>query len=504
MRLLRLGVLLLLATQLQCKEEDHLNDPLFSGEDAPEGWRLAVTSFLCWVVTSFAVAAGIGGGGLLVPLYALVLGLGTKLAIPVSKATIFGVACGNVLFISRERHPKAERPLIDYSTVGLMQPGELLGVVFGVLLNRLLPEISIVIILVFVLGFNAYKTLTKARARWKAETKAMREAGSATRTVVQVAPAADAKPAFAESTFAAAGFDAADGPPDEEDGPVKCEAGGDADCCGGPAAVPKASSERLAEVLALESQQFPLWAWASLLAMTAFLVVYSFVMSGTLVGTFEDAGCASAYWPVYLTPVFAYGAIMLLMGMRNIRAYEEKVDLGFAFADGDLVWTTGSVGRLIPAAVAAGVAAGLLGIGGGMILGPLFVSLNFQPQVGTASTGFMILFTALAGTVQYLAVGKLSWRMFVWFGIIGAIGGQTGQRVVKKLILKTGRPSLVVFILGIIIALAVVIMASSGIANAVSNANDGEDIWAIDGDPFVCDDASPRPPLPPSLSPPPP
>ena len=35
----------------------------------------------------------------------------------------------------------------------------------GVLLNRLLPELIIVIILIFVLGYNAYKTLVKARSR---------------------------------------------------------------------------------------------------------------------------------------------------------------------------------------------------------------------------------------------------------------------------------------------------------------------------------------------------
>ena len=97
---------------------------------------------------------------------------------------------------------------------------------------------------------------------------------------------------------------------------------------------------------------------------------------------------------------------------------------------------------MVPAAVGAGVAAGLLGIGGGMILGPLFVALNFQPQVGTATTGFMILFTAFGGTVKYVAVGRLPWQYLLWFGGIGIAGGQTGQRVVKKLLAKTGRPSL--------------------------------------------------------------
>lgn len=143
----------------------------------------------------------------------------------------------------------------------------------GESVHRLLPEISIVVILVFVLGFNAYKTLTKARARWKAETKAMKEAASKTRTAVEVATA-DPQPAFAESTFAAAGFAAAG---EEAEGDAQCEAqcevkGGakEAPDCGGPSA----SSERLAEVLAIESQQFPLWAWASLLGMTLFLIVY--------------------------------------------------------------------------------------------------------------------------------------------------------------------------------------------------------------------------------------
>ena len=40
---------------------------------------------------------------------------------------------------------------------------------------------------------------------------------------------------------------------------------------------------------------------------------------------------------------------------------------------------------LAPAAIGAGVAAGLLGIGGGMILGPIFVALQFEPQVGMAT-----------------------------------------------------------------------------------------------------------------------
>ena len=45
--------------------------------------------------------------------------------------------------------------------------------------------------------------------------------------------------------------------------------------------------------------------------------------------------------------------------------------------------------------------AGLLGIGGGMVIGPLFMSIGMQPQVGTSSCAFMILWTAASGVLNY-------------------------------------------------------------------------------------------------------
>jgi len=95
---------------------------------------------LCWIITSLAVSAGIGGGGLLVPLYFIGLDVPQTLAVALSKGTIFGVACGNFAFLWSQRHPHVDRPLIDYKTAVFMQGGELMGVVLGVLFNLLLPQ----------------------------------------------------------------------------------------------------------------------------------------------------------------------------------------------------------------------------------------------------------------------------------------------------------------------------------------------------------------------------
>jgi uncharacterized membrane protein YfcA len=51
------------------------------------------------------------------------------------------------------------------------QAGELLGVIFGVLLNLILPDIFIIAILAVILSSNSVKTLKKGREWWNKESK---------------------------------------------------------------------------------------------------------------------------------------------------------------------------------------------------------------------------------------------------------------------------------------------------------------------------------------------
>jgi hypothetical protein len=56
-----------------------------------------------------AAGGGIGGGGMLVPIYILVLGFLPKHAIPLSNVTVFGGAIANTWFNVKKRHPSADR-----------------------------------------------------------------------------------------------------------------------------------------------------------------------------------------------------------------------------------------------------------------------------------------------------------------------------------------------------------------------------------------------------------
>ena len=69
-----------------------------------------------------------------------------------------------------------------------------------------------------------------------------------------------------------------------------------------------------------------------------------------------------------------------------------------------MIWDKRAIVRYPSLCMFAGVAAGLLGIGGGMVKGPLLLEMGVLPQVASATSATMILFTASATTIQVTPV----------------------------------------------------------------------------------------------------
>lgn len=86
-----------------------------------DGWDVTGVGLAC-LGLMIAAAGGIGGGGILVPLYILVLGFDPKHAIPLSNITIFGGAITNTVLNLSKRHPDADRPLVDWDLILVMEP----------------------------------------------------------------------------------------------------------------------------------------------------------------------------------------------------------------------------------------------------------------------------------------------------------------------------------------------------------------------------------------------
>ncbi|KAM3567966.1 hypothetical protein VYU27_009901 [Nannochloropsis oceanica] len=145
--------------------------PLFAGKGDgahkpfwPMDQHDVMTIALATLGLIVAAGGGIGGGGILVPLYILVLGFSPRRAIPLSNVTILGGSIANVISGCLNRHPCADRPLLDFSLILMMEPTTIVGAVVGSFANKVLPELVISILLVIVLTLLARRTLKKGFA----------------------------------------------------------------------------------------------------------------------------------------------------------------------------------------------------------------------------------------------------------------------------------------------------------------------------------------------------
>ncbi len=80
----------------------------------------------------------------------------------------------------------------------------------------------------------------------------------------------------------------------------------------------------------------------------------------------------------------------------------------------------------------SGLLAGLLGIGGGIILVPFLSFLNYQygPAVGTSSLAIVI--TSMAGSFQNWLNGYLSWKKVIFLGLPGTIAAFLGAYIIGQ------------------------------------------------------------------------
>ena len=123
-----------------------------------------------FVAVSLSAGGGLGGGGLMVPLFMLVLNFGAHYAIPLSKATIFGSAIASAIVNVPKKHPLVKkRLLIDFETLFMMEPMTLAGTIIGVHLNTIFPEWLITLLLVILLTKTSIRTFKKGQKIWKKE-----------------------------------------------------------------------------------------------------------------------------------------------------------------------------------------------------------------------------------------------------------------------------------------------------------------------------------------------
>ncbi|ETP03064.1 hypothetical protein F441_19950 [Phytophthora nicotianae CJ01A1] len=460
-----------------------------------------LTTLIAFSCTALGAGGGVGGGGLLVPMYILG-GLNPKHAIPLSKVTIFGSAVAMYVVNCRGKHPlNRNRPLIDFGLVGLMEPTTLMGTVFGVMLNHIFPNWLILVLLVTLLSFITYKTFLKGKKIQEKESKSKLALIKNTLTggpngggrgrrwsIYQRFDVEIAARRWLEKTRRSRKTrlireedekDFQSLPPIIERKPTSSDPLlGDNRRFGTFPSDDDEKTQRRGTVERRDARVLPFEFVWPLVVSWLIILVQAFLRGGHGAPSAIGVTCnSSAYWAITLLPLTVLAGISLYIGYRLRLMNRFKVLSNYPFVDGDMHWVKRRVLMFPAVCTTAGVAAGLLGIGGGMVKGPIMLEAGVLPAVQSATASFMILFTASSTTLQFAIngqfPGELQFDYMAWFAFVGFVGGFCGLKCVGYFVKKYKRESIMVYMLATTIGLSALAMGFIGLRSTLADIESG-------------------------------
>ncbi len=167
------------------------------------------------------------------------------------------------------------------------------------------------------------------------------------------------------------------------------------------------------------------------------------------------------------------------MSKLTVKENDEKLKHGFPFLETDLILSTRIVIKLSIYGFFVGLLGSMLGIGGGIIVGPLFLEMKLDPTVSSYTSAFLAFFTAASSTIQYAILQQLKYDYSGMACLFGIAGGLIGIYGILSFVRKHSRPSVIVLTLSFALIVSCGCMMYSGVNTILEDEDKGKNIWAF-------------------------
>lgn len=373
--------------------------------DMEFGWRIVVGSCIGFLGAALGSVGGVGGGGIFVPMLTLIIGFDPKSSTAISKCMIMGAAASTVYCNLSQRHPTLDMPLIDYDLAVLIQPMLMLGISIGVTFNVVFADWMVTVLLIILFLVTSIKAILKGIDTWKKESQMMKVVATLNK-------------------------------PEEESG------GDYKPLASGPPAPAHDVKVPILSNIYWKELSLLLFVWVGFLAIQ---IIKRYTVT-----------CSTEYWlldslqvPIAVS-VTLFEAVCLYKGTK-VLASKGKEMTNLKVHQIFLYCLCG---------VIAGMVGGLLGLGGGFIMGPLFLELGIPPQVASATSTFSMIFSSSMSVVQYYILKRFPVPYAAYFVLVATLAALVGQNVVRRVIAVVGRASIIIFILASTILISAITLGT--------------------------------------------
>jgi hypothetical protein len=273
-----------------------------------------------------------------------------------------------------KRHPLADRPLIDWDLILVMEPLTIAGALIGAFLNKVLPETFLTIMLVLLLSFTAYTSLKQAMKMYKAETRKMREQGlkpdgSKESELTHMSQTEEAQDKNQAGDELLKDMDLHEG---ENPGAGDMER----------IPIDGRDAQELLKILD-EERTTPTWNVNILIGLFVVILSINLLKGGGAFPSPIGIKCgSSSFWIANGAMLGSILLIMLYVRSYLMNRFVTKERVGFKYVEGDIRWDGRATIVYPTICCLAGFFAGMFGVGGGIVKGPLMLAMNVHPAVG--------------------------------------------------------------------------------------------------------------------------
>lgn len=214
--------------------------------------------------------------------------------------------------------------------------------------------------------------------------------------------------------------------------------------------------------------------------MIACVIIMNFLMpTSTYTSPIGLSKCSIGYWCM----IGGFLVVCLLVTTFAVRLNKAeqrlKIKYSVNYKQGDLVYRGKNLANLVVIGFFGGLIAGALGLGGGSIYNPAFLSMGVHPKSSGATGMFLVMISTINSVIINYVNGYLQFYYACWISFYALVGSIAGMMATDWVVKKTGKPSILVWLLVIVFLISAISTPIFGAIQISESAAKGRDVWGF-------------------------
>lgn len=426
-----------------------------------------------------AAASGIGGGALIVPILLMFFDFSTKEAIAFSNGLIFFTGAVKFFVALTRKHPTIEhKTLIDYNVVMILISTLLLGSFIGSTLATIFPEFLQLLGLILVILYSIHQSFTKSMKLWKKESIELLE------KEIEIEDK-DKKETSISTLNCELQYDTSD-IEDLNHSSSEEDKSGNSEITNRNKENESENNERIEKlereiihdmIRKNEGNNFYWKKKCVVIGIFCSSMLIIFLRGGkgmkSIIGVKK---CDTADWVLFTSYSILVFCFVLMGNRIVINEQKLKEETNWEYHKDEKIFDKKFIFKANILAFLVGAVSSIVGIGSGMIINPLLLSMDFLPQIVSFTGMYPTVINKFVASTVFLIAGQTPVDYLFFTGFLLSIGVVFVEWKVAQLVERLGRQSIISFLFAGILTIGLFLTLYVGFLDTLKTIEHGKSL----------------------------